>query len=296
MTGVNKFALLILLLLLCSGASASLLVTVSPKDPGMQTLALYLDEVGDYQVVVFNDGSERADDVVVKVSAVEGLKIIESGAEKSVVSMQIGSIEPDEKETILLKLKPVEQSTKQLFLYVDYGIGSYTHLSATYLSVMETPLQINAHLSKTALDMSEEASVSLSLKNSGSEQLRNIRAELIVFDGLESMDGVVELASLAAGEGYEAKEFLFRADPASTGKKQLVMQVSFGDSLGRHVIEKNFFVEIQSRQEIIYLIIGIIILLIVVAVLSRKKASGPAAKLEKPVVEEIEGEKVKTGK
>jgi uncharacterized membrane protein len=161
---------------------------------------------------------------------------------------------------------------------------------------METPLQINARLSKTALDMGEEASVSLSLKNNGPEQLRNIRVELIVFDGLESMNGVVELASLAPGEGYEAKEFLFRADPASTGKKQLVMQVSFEDSLGRHVIEKNFFVEIQSRQEIIYLIIVVIILLIVVAVLSRKKASGPAAKLEKPVVEEIEGEKVKTGK
>lgn len=295
MTGVNKFALFLLLLLLCSGASASLLVSVSPKDPGMQTLTLYLDEVGDYQVVVFNDGPERADDVVVKVSAVEGLKIIESGAEKSAVSMQIGSVGPDEKETILLKLKPVEQSTKQLFLYVDYGIGSYTHLSATYLSVMETPLQINAHLSKTALDMGEEASVSLSLKNSGPEHLRNIRAELIVFDSLESMNGVVELTSLTPGEGYEAKEFLFRADPASTGKKQLVMQVSFEDSLGRHLIEKNFFVEIQSRQEIIYLIIGVIILLIVVAVLSRKKASGPAAKLEKPIVEEIEGEKVKTG-
>jgi hypothetical protein len=101
---------------------------------------------------------------------------------------------------------------------------------------------------------------------------------------------------LAPGEGYEAKEFVFRADPAATGEKPLVMQVSFEDSVGKHVIEKNFSVDIQSKQTVLYLIVAIIILLVLVAIVSRRRESKPVRKLEKPLVQEIEGKEVKPAK
>jgi len=295
MPGINKLAVTLLLLLMCSSASASLLVSVSPKDPSTSTLSLYLDEAADYELEVFNDGPEPLYDVLLKATASEGLRILDLGLEKSLVSMKIAELGPGEKETMLLKLKPVELSTKNLFLYVDYGVNQYTHLSATYLSVEESPLQINASLSKTALDLGDEASVSLSLKNGSQEPLRNIRAELLVFSGLESMDGIIELDSLAPGEGYEAKEFLFRADPTATGKKPLILQVTFEDSQGKHLLEKNFFVEIQSKQIILYLIGAVIILLVFVAILSRKRPE-KAEKLEKPIVQELADSKIRPGK
>ena len=97
-------------------------------------------------------------------------------------------------------------------------------------------------------------------------------------------------SSLAPGEGYEAKEFLFIADPDVTGKVPLLMQVVFEDSKGIHVIEKYFAVEIQSRQTILYLIVGIIILLVAVAIISRMRDSGSSKKLEKLVEEKpLEG-------
>ncbi len=295
MTGKSSI-LLLLLVLLCSSASASLLVSIYPKDPRFETLSLYLDESGEYEISVFNNGPAEVKNVLLKVSTAGGLKVIESGVEKSTVGLTIDSIQPNAKESILLRLKPSELSTKNLFLYVDYGIAEYTHLSATYVTVKESPLQVNASLSKTALDVGDEGSVKLSLKNNGSEVVRNIEAQLIVFQGLYSLNGKVSLASLAPGEGYEAKEFVFRADPSAAGKKPLVMQVSFEDSLGRHVIEKNFSVEIQSRQSVLYLIIAVIILLVIVAIFSRGKESKAVRKLEKPIAHDLEHKGVKPPK
>jgi len=299
MSGKNNLGMAfcsILLLLLCSAASAEILVSVSPKQPGVETLQLYLDESAEYEINVLNSGGEAAKGIVLEVNPSDGLKLLDQGIEKSALGLEIESLEAGQRETFLVKVKPVELSAKKLFLYVDYGVRSYTHGIVTFLTVVENPLQVNASLSKTALDVGEEAFLKLSLKNNGTEPLRNIRAELLAFQGLESMGGVVELASLAPGEGYEAKEMVFRADPSTSGKSPLELVVSFEDSLGNHVLEKNFFVEIQSREIVLYLMGGIIVLLVVVVLLSRKGNSGHVKKLEKPVLQEIKGDKVKPGK
>lgn len=293
MIGSNKILVFLLVLFFCSGVFAGLLVNVSPKDPGFETMVLYPDETGDYEITVFNIGEEPVLGVQLKATVSDGLKIIDAGVEKTVLAIDVGSLGANEKESFLVKLKPSELSTKNLFIYVDYGVGDYTHLAATFLSVAESPLHVDAQLSKTALDMGDKGSISLSFRNNGSEPINNIVAELIVFPGLESVNGTVSFASLAPGEGYEAKEFVFRADPDATGKKPLVMQVSFEDSRGKHVLERNFFVEIQSKQTIVYLIVAIIILLVFVAIISRKSDSKSIQKLEKPIVQELEGEKAK---
>jgi len=291
MTGKNCILLAFALILLFSTANASLLVNVSPKEPGVPALSLYLDETGQYEIEVFNESELSVSNVLLKISTGEGLKLLDKGSEKTIFATTIESIGPYEKESLLVTLKPTELSANKLFVYVDYGIDEYTNLSATYVLVEENPLQINTSLSKTALDTGGEGSVSLSLKNTGTQPIQNIIAELIVFDGLETNAGVVNVSSLAPGEGYEAKEFLFVADPEVTGKVPLLMQVTFENSKGTHVIEKYFAVEIQSRQTILYLIAGIIILLIAVAIISRMRDSGSAKKLEKPVKEKQAEEK-----
>ena len=286
--GKNFLLLAFALILLISTANASLLVNVSPKEPGIPALSLYLDETGQYVVEVFNESNDPVSNVMLKISTGEGLKILDKGSEKTIFSTIIELIEPYEKESLIITLKPTELSTNNLFVYVDYGLNEYTNLSATYVLVEESPLQINTSLSKTALDTGGEGEVSLSLKNIGTEPIQNIKAELIVFNGLETNSDIVVVSSLASGEGYEAKEFLFVADPGVTGKVPLLMQVVFEDSKGTHVIEKYFAVEIQSRETILYLIAGIIILLVAVAIISRMRDSGSSKKLdklEKPVEE-----------
>lgn len=286
--GKNFLLLAFALILLLSTANASLLVNVSPIEPGIPALSLYLDETGQYVIEVFNESTDPVSNVMLKISTGEGLKIIDKGSEKTTFSTIIELIEPYEKESLIIMLKPTELSTNNLFVYVDYGIGEYTNLSATYVLVEESPLQINASLSKTALDTGGEGEVSLSLKNIGTEPIQNIKAELIVFNGLETNSDIVVVSSLAPGEGYDAKEFLFVANPEVTGKVPLLMQVVFEDSKGTHVIEKYFTVEIQSRETILYLIAGIIILLVAVAIISRLRDSDSSKKLdkfEKPIEE-----------
>jgi len=295
MNGKKSILLALVFLLLCSSANAGLLVSVFPKNPAMQTLSLYLDEASEYEITVYNNSGAAVENIVLKVTAADGLKIIEGGQEKTFFSKTIESISANEKHSFLLKVKPSALSTKSLFLYIDYGIDNYTHLTATYLTVLDSPLQIDASLSKTALDVGDEGSLKLSFKNADNSPITNIYAELIVPDGLESMDGTVSLPLLSPGEGYEAKEFVFKADPTARGVKPLTMLISFEDSLGKHVIEKSFSVEIQSKQTIMYLIVGIIILLVFVAILSRKGPAKPIQKLETPIVKELEGKKVSIG-
>ncbi len=285
MIGKNFILLAFALILLLSTANASLLVNVSPIEPGIPALSLYLDETGQYVVEVFNESNNPVNNVLLKISTGDGLKILDKGSEKATISTVIELIKPYEKESFIVSLKPTELSTNNLFVYVDYGIDKYTNLSATYVLVEESPLQINTSLSKTALDTGGEGEVSFSLKNIGTEPIQNIKAELIVFNGLETNAGVVNVSTLAPGEGYEAKEFLFVADPGVTGKVPLLMQIVFEDSKGTHVIEKYFAVEIQSRETILYLIAGIIILLVAVAIISRMRSSDSSKKLDKPVEE-----------
>ncbi len=284
--GKNFILLAFALILLLSTTNASLLVNVSPKEPGISALSLYLDETGQYEIEVFNESELPVSNVILKISTGDGLKLLDKGSEKTILTTAIELIEPYEKETLLVTLKPTELSTNNLFVYVDYGIDKYTNLSATYVLVEESPLQIYTSLSKTALDTGGEGAVSLSLKNTGTEPIQNIKAELIVFEGLETNAGIITVSSLAPGEGYESKEFLFIADPEVTGKVPLIMQVVFEDSKGTHIIEKYFAVEIQSRETILYLIVGIIILLVAVALISRMRDSGSSKKLEKPIESE----------
>lgn len=293
MNGRNEFhpafrlvLFLSLLAVLSSAASAQVLVDISPKGQAAGVLTLYLDESADYDITVLNTGTEPVEGILLKATASDGLKIIDSGIEKTVFSAKVEELGPGEKEIVLLTVKPVELSAERLFLYVDYGIASYTHLVATFVSVSESPLQVNSNLSKIALDAGEEASLKLSLKNNGPEPLTGIKAELLTFQGLESLDGAVELAYLAPGEAYEAREMVFRADPTAAGKIPLALLVSFDNSLGKHVIEKSFFVEIQSRETVLYLIAGIIVLLVFVALVSRKRESKPVKRLEKPMGKE----------
>jgi hypothetical protein len=278
--GANKAIVFLALLLLCSAASASLLVSVSPKEPGLQALVLYPEEIGEYRVDIFNNSAAESGPVMLKVSTSEGLKIMDAGTEKTVFATELEPLGPEGKTSFLVALKPTELSTNRLFVYVDYGTGEYTNMSATYVGVRENPLVITSSISKASLDMGEEGSVSFSMKNTGTEPVRNITAKLLSFEGVESRAAPVFVAVLAPGEGYEAKEFAFSPDPETSGKKAIIMQVSFEDPLGKHVLEKNFSVEIQSKQAMIFLIAAIIILLVAVAIISKvreKKPVKPAA-------------------
>ncbi len=289
--GFKAFTVLILLLFFCANAPAALLVDVSPKDPSRQTLSLYQNESADYKVTVYNNSPEEVRNILIKANTAPGLMIVENGVEKDLVTTVVESIQPNSSETVLVTLRPIELTTKKMFLYVEYGLSEYTHLNATYLMVLESPLAINTSLSSTALDLQDRGKVKLSFKNRGFEPVRNIKADLIALKGLEALNGSVELAQLQPGEGYEAKEFVFRPELTASGKQTLVMQVSFEDSLGKHVVEKSLQVEIQSRQTILYAIIVIIVLLVVVAFFSRKKEPDSVKNLEKPIVEEIDGKK-----
>jgi flagellar basal body-associated protein FliL len=60
------------------------------------------------------------------------------------------------------------------------------------------------------------------------------------------------------------------------------LQITFEDSLGKHVLEKNLPIEIQGNQPIIILIAAIIILLVAVAIFSRFRGTKKQPKSEKP--------------
>ena len=288
MAGTNDVLALLALLLFCSTASAGLLASISPNEPGQQATLLYPGETGLYKVDIFNDSTDAAKKVLVKVSASEGLKIIDAGVEKSVFAAEIASLGPGEKKSLLVSLRPAEADANKLFVYVDYGIGAYTNMSATYVNVRESPLAVSSGVSKALLGTGEEGSISLSMKNNGPEPLRNIKAELLAFEGIESKADPVFVAELAPGETYEAKAFAFRPDPEATGKKPLVMQISFEDSLGKHLLEKNLSIEIRGNQPIILLTAAIIILIAAVAIFSWFRG---AKKQSKPEGEETKGKK-----
>ena len=293
MIGRSKLLLLFFLITLTISVNASSLgVSIVPKNKAVEILQLYPNEVGELEIAVTNNGSEALENINIKVS-MEGItKIVKEGFATNVLNEAIESLQPNETKYVFVSVKPTELSKEKQFVYVNYGFETFTHFAATYVEIAESPLEVQARLNKSALDIAEKSKLVLKIKNRSNGPVGNIKAEMVFPQDVTAKSPALQVDLLSPGESISDKEFLFEVDPAVTGEKKIVLLVSFEDSFGKHIIERDFLIDVQDRRTVLYLIIIAIIALIVVALYLKQRPSHENKPLEAPEVTELEGKEL----
>jgi len=297
MNGKNKLLAVLLVLMFFSAPvfAHRVSVSIAPKNPALDVIELYTDEAGELEITVLNIGEEAVEGLSVMVS-VEGTSIalIKNGFAFGRVIEKIDLLEAGASTTFLAAVKPLELSMENQPITAGYGFETFDHSVSTYVKIIESPLEIVARLEKSALDLGEGSKVSATFKNTGVETIRNIEATLALPTGIEGKSMPLAADYLAPGESIADREFLFEVDPSVSGEKKLVLLIGFEDAKGRHVLEKDFVVEVQNRTSVLYFLVIAIVALIVVALYIKRKPSKSEKPLEQPEVKELEGKDVKT--
>ena len=268
---VKLCAVLFAVLMFAATAGAQVYVNISPMD-AEGVLELYPNEVATYEIVVFNSTPETIENFNIRVSVDEGLAIVDGLEERTMKSFKVGSLDTGRSETLRVKVKVLQSRTEQYYISANSGFEKYTNVEATYLTVRENDVQVNTRISKSALNIGEENSVFLDIKNNSEGEVHDIVALLLVPRGIKNISDKLELSALAAGEGFTDKEFKFLPEPGTVGEKTLVLRVSYVLDDKTHLIEKTFDLEIQNRDIILYIIIILILVLVVMSLMTRKKS------------------------
>ena len=295
MIGKNRIVLLALLfaLFVSSTFASQISVSVSPKNKAIEVLRLYSDETAELEVIVTNNSAESVENLNLRFSVKDtSLSLLKDSLAVDIIAESISLLGPGETKLIFVNVKPKEFSQEQQPFSVNYGFETFTHGAFTVVEIAESPLEIQGRLAKSALDSGEGSKLVLQLKNKGEAPIRNISAEIIVPNGLIAKSPPLSIGILSPGESIVDKEFIFDVDPIVSGKNKIVLLASFEDTTGKHVLERDYFIDVQNRSAVIYFLVAAIIILIVVALYIKRKPSRDEKPLGEPELKELDGEGV----
>lgn len=259
------FFVFVMLLVLPSIFSLS--VSIQPKN-GNSPAVVYQYEVTDYVIKVRNDADAEITDVGLKVSVDSGLKIVEGFDELEYKIFKLPVMGPKELREEEIKIKsvinPKDAEGKKLQITVDYGISSLTDYSGTYLLCVEPSLLVDSKLFPEKVNVGEDASITINASNNSDSDISDIKFEL---QGNEDFylkeTSFFNVAVLKKNEKIEEKQLEFKL-VISKKEQNLILNASFVDSVGYHLLQKNFAIKEQPKTiTFVYVLIAFVLVLIV---------------------------------
>ena len=269
----RSLAFVLCLLLLGLGVNAYLTAEIVPKNTSVKVLELYPDEIGEYEIKVTNTSAETIELVNIKVVVSDSLALIRGLETKSYEIAALKAILPNEERSIGIVIKPLSNLKKKdekdlITLY--YGTEKYTHFTGTYVEVIESPLEIKADLKKPTMNKGEENYIEVEIKNKSTEQIKGVEISLLTPTNFDVKDRDYNIVYLNPGDSFK-KSFSFSPDPTIIGTQHIALRIEFEDARGKHLLEKNFTVEIQDKAIGASILLAIIIALILVYLMTRKQ-------------------------
>ena len=278
----GKVLVLLFCLMLATPIWAELLVSVNARQPNQP---LYPDEVAYYDVVYFNAGPVDVLDTYFFVSITDELILVEEGQEVENISFEISRLEPEERGSRVIKVKALQPTSTKNFIQVDYGGKVFTHSTSTLVDIIRNPVDIRIRLEKTALDLGEENAVYFDVENNSQATLQDLHVQLIVPDDFEIVSQPTISATVSPGQALANNQFVFRPDPNFVGSFTVTLRVAYKEDGVDHIIEKSYDIDVGQREQLMYIIIGVILGLIIVSYLLGKKEL-PKIELVSPLGEE----------
>jgi hypothetical protein len=276
----NKAVLLSLsLLILAASAQAQLLVSLNPKQP---LEALYPFETADFELAVYNSSQTALEDYTFKVSTTQELILVDNGREVTDLTFEFDSIEPGQTLKENIKVKALDVSSRQNYITVNHGQQVFLYSSSTWLDIVENPVKITVRIDRSSMNPGEENTVFLDLENNGQAILSDVEVDLLLPEKFELMSRPTISDVLSPGQSTINSQFVFKPSEAVSGRQTVTLRISYREEEAVHVIEKSFDLDVGEREQLLYILIGVVLGLIVVSyLLSRKKPRKSAKEAEK---------------
>ncbi|MEM4598886.1 MAG: hypothetical protein QW400_04340 [Candidatus Diapherotrites archaeon] len=252
-----------------------MLVDIVPQGDLPQK-GLYIDEIRQYEIRIMNLGDSEIKNPVLKVGTSGNLVLVENLGEKTELIEELDPLAPKAIKKIYVKLKPVEKikaGQRENLLNVYYGDGEYENYAGMRLFIADSPIEVKASLKKQVMGKGEDNRLDLEIKNkSNGEVLEDISLSIEISEGLEIKEKQQKISPIGVGE-LVRKSFYFSSLPESLGQQKISATISFKDSSGTHLLEKNLVVEVQDVGFDVLVMTTIILLIIIVYIAMKRKSS-----------------------
>src|SRR3989338_3494202 len=257
------FALAFFILLLSSLAGAQILLGISPKDKTKTILVLYPEETGALELSVLNAGPE-ARQITMKITASgDSIAFLENGNMQKEIARQFflpqNAMQIIELQAIALKESPEIQAVAA---ELDSNYGS---LSGSFIKIVPSPLKIQT--GTAAIDRGF-GSIRIKAENDSNQTIQNLKIELIPFAGTEAETGALETGALQPKQGIE-KEFRFFINMNLEEQKTILLQASFYDANGFHIMQRK--IGVQGAQFFEIIAFALVLLIIALALFAATK-------------------------
>ncbi len=277
----KNYSVLIALILLFSGiVHADVLVSISQKD-SIGEAVFYPEEVETFNIAVFNAGQDEQRPLTLKVSVDSDFSILDSDKEKREKYFTIKSISAGERKNfdIIIKAKKASKNSKTVSVFYGFNSEKLENSVSINVYALDNKVDISVSLKNFIVDIGKEGSVLFSMKNNSNQDLNSISIELYSFQRVDVSTPKLYIQSLNAGDELKEKEFVFSPDPVVSGNIPVILKVSYADSNGFHVIEKQLNVIVESAKFFNSIVLVIILILIIIlSFLLRKPDAQPAKK------------------
>ncbi|MCD6247339.1 MAG: hypothetical protein J7J87_02820 [Candidatus Diapherotrites archaeon] len=269
----KSLAFVLCLLLLGLSVNAYLTAEIVPKNTNAKVLELYPDEIGEYEIKVTNTSAETIELVNIKVDVSDSLALIRGLETRGYETEALRAILPNEERSMSIIIKPLNKLRKKEeknLITVYYGTDRYTHFTGTYVEVIESPLEVKAYLKKPTMNKGEENYVEVEIKNKSGEQIKGVEISLLTPTNFDVKEKDYNIVYLNPGDSFK-KSFYFSPAPTVVGTQYVALRIEFEDARGKHILEKNFTVEIQDKAIGASILLAIIIALILVYLMTKKQ-------------------------
>ena len=254
-SGKKIFALACFILLLGSLAGAQVLLGISPKDKTKTILALYPEETAAVELSVLNAGPE-ARQIIMKITA-EGnaISFLENGNMQKEIARQF-FLPQNAMQIIELQAIALQESSAMQAITAELDSNSGS-ASGSFIKIVTSPLKIQT--GTAAIDRGF-GSIRIKAENDSNQTIQNLKIELIPFAGTEAETGALETGALQPKQGIE-KEFRFFINMNLEEQKTILLQASFYDANGFHIMQRK--IEVQAAQ--FFEIIAFVLVLLIIA-------------------------------
>ncbi|MDD5148795.1 MAG: hypothetical protein PHH08_05010 [Candidatus ainarchaeum sp.] len=263
-----KLSMLLMLVFVFSVADAQILAGLSPKGKQGGILDLYPEETGYLTLSLFNSGSV-AQKVTLTIKTDDSTAFIESGNIQQAVARQV-VVEPGKKSDTELLVIALRSTDKAQSITAVFGDNN-SQFASTSIRVLPTLVLVETGLPETKRNF---GNIRVKATNTGSEAIHGLKIDFITMRGLDSKEPSFQLGTLLPKEKIE-KEFSFYVDPGKFDKKTIIIQTSFSDSNGFHILEKQVKFSppygIGALETIAIAIIGIVAIILAVNYLRKEK-------------------------
>ncbi|MDO8537881.1 MAG: hypothetical protein Q7S21_03260, partial [archaeon] len=243
---------------------AEVAVTISSTQ-GEEITSMLQDEVLAFNVDALNLSDSIVQNLSIELSVDKELALVDaSGIETKTRVFNIPLLSSGEGATQTIFVKALSK-TDNAKIYANFGVNTYTNLSAIFVQVKDSSLLFNAVLEKKEIDLAEQTRIISSIENVSNNSFSNLELSLIADETIFAEEKNFAFPIIVPSQKI-SQNFVFYPKETIQGEKQLIVQLKFDDEQGKQkVLQKSLTINIQNTKLNLAIIIAVIIFLIVLA-------------------------------